>query len=146
MKIKLATVLGSAALVAAMATTSLAAQASEAKKAQGKPFLIQGQLPHLTMMVKIFWDDEDVLLTKKQKEQLMKIRIETMSGAKALAKQINPLEASIVKRSNEGASTASLKADVEKLAALRAEATIIHLDCIYKTRKALTKEQLEIIE
>jgi hypothetical protein len=146
MKTKLTTLLGSVALIATMATSTLSASAPQAKKAQGKPFLIQGELPHLTMMVKVFWDDEDVALTSKQKEKLMKIRLETIGGAKALAKEINPLESSIVKRSNEGASPESLKADVTELANLRAKATMIHLQCIYNTRAILSKEQLEIIE
>jgi hypothetical protein len=144
MKTKLVSLLGSVALITTMATATLSA--NQGKQAPAKPFLIQGQLPHLTMMVKIFWDDEDVLLTKAQKEKLMKIRIETISGAKALGKEINPLEASIVKRSNEGVDPKSLASDVTKLAELRAKATMIHLQCIYKTRAILTKEQLEIIE
>ena len=146
MKTKLTTLLGSVVLIATMATTSVSASGPQAKKVQGKPFLIQGQLPHLTMLVKVFWDDEDVALTSKQKEKLMKIRLQTMGGAKALAKEINPLEASIVKRSNAGVSPQSLKEDVIKLAELRAKATIIHLECIYNTRAILTKEQLEIVE
>ena len=143
MKTKLTTLLGSVVLIATMATSTLSAGQG---KGQGKPFLIQGKLPHLTMMVKILWDDEDVLLTSKQKEKLMKIRLETMGGAKALAKEINPLEARIVRESNEGASPESLASDVTKLAELRAKATMIHLQCIYKTRAVLSKEQLEIVE
>jgi hypothetical protein len=144
MKTKLTALLGTLIFVSSIGSTSLLAQGQ--KKVQAKPFLIQGKLPHLTMMVKVFWDDEDVAFTESQKEKLLLIRQETMSGAKALGKQINPLEASIVKRTLAGEKPESLKADVEKLASLRAKATIIHIECIYKTRAVLTQDQHDIIE
>ena len=144
MKTKLTALLTSVVLISTFTTTSLSA--SPQKKTQGKPFLIQGELPHLTMMVKILWEDEDLALSAAQKKELLKIRKETMGGAKALAKQINPLEAQIVKKSFSGAKPASLKADVTKLANLRAKATMIHLECIYKTRGILSKDQLDILE
>ena len=140
----LLTILTAVTLLTGFSASTLSAQTP--KKAKGKPFLIQGKLPHLTMMVKILWDDEDLALTDTQKEKLLLVRKDTMRGAKGLAKQIHPLEASIVKASFDGATPESLKADVEKLAALRAEATIIHLQCIYNTRAILSKEQLYILE
>ena len=115
-------------------------------KKQGKPFLIQGKLPHLTGMVHILWDDEDLALTEHQKKKLLVIKKETMSKAKSLARIINALEAKIVKASNDGADPKTLKDSVSRLASLRAEATMVHLNCIYKTRHVLTKEQLEIVE
>jgi len=141
---KLLTMLTAITLITGFSASTLSASAP--KQAKGKPFLIQGKLPHLTMMVKVLWDDEDLALTKEQKTKLLQIRKDTMSGAKGLAKQINPLEAKIVKKSFEGATPASLQADVEKLANLRAKATMIHLECIYNTRAVLTKEQLYILE
>lgn len=144
MKTKLVTLLSSVVFISTVTTTTLTANTP--KQAQTKPFLIQGQLPHLTMMVKVLWDDEDLALTKAQKIKLMQIRENTMGGAKSLAKLINPLEAKIVKQSFAGVSPDSLKDDVERLATLRAKATIIHLKCIYNTRALLTKEQLEILE
>jgi hypothetical protein len=144
MQKKFFTLLMSLSLVLGLSAPTLNAQGQ--KKAQSKPFLIQGKLPHLSRMVKVLWDDKDVALTDAQKEKLLKIRKETKTRAKALAKQINPLEAKIVKKSNEGATPESLKADVEKLASLRAKATMIHLHCIYNTRAVLSQDQLDIIE
>ena len=38
-------------------------------KPKGKPFLILGQLPHLTGLVKLMWDDEDLALTPEQQKK-----------------------------------------------------------------------------
>ena len=119
---------------------------SGAQQAQAKPFLIQGKLPHLSMMVKVLWDDEDLALTQEQKSKLLVIRQETMSGAKALGAQIRPLETEIVQASLDGTKPEALKEKVAHLASLRARATMIHLDCIYNTRAVLTKEQLYVLE
>jgi len=142
MKNRILTLLGTAVLVSSLGLTSL--NASSAKP--GKPFLIQGQLPHLTGMVKILWDDEDLALTADQQKKLIVVRKSTMSRAKALGKQVNALESKIVLASEKGATPESLKADVNRLASLRAQATIVHLECIYNTREILTTEQLYILE
>jgi len=142
MKNKILTLLGTAALVSSLGLTSL--NASSAKP--GKPFLIQGKLPHLTGMVKILWDDEDLALTADQQKKLMKVRKSTMTRAKALGKQVNALESKIVEASEKGATPESLKAEVSKLASLRAQATMVHLECIFNTRKILSAEQLYVLE
>ena len=119
-------------------------QKKGAKK--GKPFLINGQLPHLTGTVKILWDDEDLALSADQKKKLLVVRKNTMSGIKTLKQEIFPLEQEIVKASLSGASSSSLETKVNKLASLRAKATMIHLKCIYETKQILNKAQLEIVE
>jgi len=124
----------------------LLAMTLTASSLQAKPFLITDGLPHLTGFVHILWDDEDLALTPKQKGALTLIKKRTMSGAKALGKKIYALEAQVIKGSEEGATTASLKSKVDEIASLRAQATIIHLDCIYDTRKILSAEQLEVLE
>jgi len=141
MKTTLLSLLTLTLLSSTIITTNL-----NAEQKQSKPFLIQGQLPHLTGMIKILWDDEDLALNDAQKSKLLKIRKNTMTNTKALSKQINELEAEIVKASNEGSEPKLLKEKVHTLALLRAEATMVHLNCIYDTRKILTKEQLSILE
>ena len=141
-KTPLSILLGSLLLLGSTATLS----ANSTKKAQSKPFLIQGKLPHLTMMVKMMWEDKDLALTPAQKQKLLKIRRDTISGAQKLNQEIMALEDKIVKASNDGVNPESLKKDVFKLADLRAEATMLHLNCIYKTRKILTQDQLDILE
>jgi len=141
-KTPLTLMLGSLLLFSSVAPVTLSANNAQ----KSKPFLIQGKLPHLTMMVKMMWDDADLALTKAQKQKLLKIRKETISGAQKLNKEIMALESKIVQASNQGANPASLKKDVFKLANLRAQATMLHLKCIYNTRKVLTQDQLDILE
>jgi hypothetical protein len=142
MKKKILTLLTITALVVTMGVSTL--NAAQGKKS--KPFLIQERLPHLTGTVKIIWDDKDLALTNEQKKKLMVVRKDTMMGAKSLNKKIIALENEIVKASQDGALPESLKNKVSALAALRAEATMVHLACIYNTRKILTKQQLSIVE
>jgi hypothetical protein len=141
---KFTALMGAFLLTSSVGITTLSAKTPQ--KNQSKPFLIQGKLPHLSMMIKTLWDDADLALTPEQKEKLLQIRKETVSGAKSLAKQINPLEKKIVQASTNGATPASLKADVEKLASLRAHATMLHLECIFNTKAILSQDQLDIIE
>ena len=136
MKIKLLTLLS--ILILSIGSTSLLAKQ--------KPFLIHGQLPHLSGTIMQLWDDEDLALTRKQKIKLKQIRVRTVGGLGTIKGEVFPLEAEIVKASANGASPDSLEEDVEKLAELRAEATMLHLKCIYDTKKVLSKEQLQIIE
>lgn len=142
MKKTLLTLLAATMLIIGTTTTLSANQGTKSSK----PFLIQGKLPHLTMMVKILWDDDDLALTKEQKTQLLKIRKHTMGTAKALNLQIVKLENEVVKRSTQGIKPDSLKALVQDIAKLRTEATMIHLECIYNTRAILSEDQLYILE
>ena len=128
--------------LAMLSTTILTTNLS----ANQKPFLIQGKLPHLTGMVKVLWDDEELALSTKQKAKLLEVRKYTMKNAKALGKQIHKLEAEIVDKSNDNVEPKLLQDKVSKLASLRAEATLVHLKCIYDTRDILTEDQLYILE
>ena len=115
-------------------------------KNQTKPFLIQGKLPHLTMLVKILWDDEDLALTPKQQEELILIRQHTMASVNTLKVKIIKLEAQVVKASADGKKPTDMKKMVNEIAALRAKATMTHLECIYNTRAVLSADQLSIVE
>jgi len=136
LKIKHLTILS--LLVLTLGSTSLTAKQ--------KPFLIQGKMPHLTMTVNQNWDDKNFGLTTEQKTKLKSIRQKTMGAIASLKGEIFPLEDSIVKASENGATPESLEEDVEKLAELRAEATMAHLKCIYDTKNVLTKKQLQLIK
>ena len=125
-------------LVLALGSTSL--------YAQQKPFLIHGQLPHLTKTIMVLWDDEDLALTPEQKTKLKHIRQRTIGGLATIKGEVFPLEKEIVSASNNGVNPDTLEDSLEKLAELRAEATMLHLRCLYDTRKTLTQKQLEIVE
>ena len=142
MKTKFIALCTAFALTMSLGAVNLNAQTPKS----AKPFLIQGKLPHLTGMVKILWDDEDLALSEAQKEKLIVVRKNTMKQAKALGQKVNKLEASIVKASLNGVKPEDLKEDMYKLAKLRADASMVHLVCIYETRNILSKDQLEILE
>ena len=112
------------------------------KKKMNSPFLIKHGLPHMTKMVKQYMNDPAFNLTADQKVKLMTIAQETMGAVKRIKPEVMQLKKQIVKATTAGATAASLKAKVEKLAALEAEATMVHLNCIEKTKAVLTKDQL----
>jgi hypothetical protein len=137
-------ILMSSFLLLTTASTALNAKPQQIKKT--KPFLIQGKLPHLTMMIKQMWNDEDLALTKEQKTKLLEVRKETVSKLQKLKPQVAQLEAKIVQAVQDGEEPQNLQTDVKKLAQLKAKATMTHLQCIYKTRQILTKDQRDILE
>jgi len=114
--------------------------------AKQKAFLIHGKLPHLTGTIMQLWDDEDLALSQDQKAKLIKVRMRTVGGLGTIKGEVFPLEDEIVQASQDGTNPDELEDSVEKLAELRAEATMIHLRCIYDTKKILSKEQLQLVE
>ena len=113
-----------------------------AKKKMDSPFLIKHGLPHLTKMIMPYLNDPAFNLTTTQKEQLARVRKETIGVIKQIKPEIMQLKKEIISASNSGTSTDSLKSKVEKLADLEAKATMVHLKCIEKTKNILTKDQL----
>ena len=113
--------------------------------AKQAPFLITGKLPHLTGLVKLFWDDEDLKLTVKQQERLLKVRQRTMSQIGTIKKLITPLESTIVKKVMSGETPQSVSSLLEKVSALKIKASIVHFQCIYDTKKILTEDQLDLL-
>lgn len=138
MNTKTLTLLGTILLALSIMSTSLSAKQ--------KPFLIHGQLPHLTKNVMQLWDDEDLALTPQQQKKLKKIRMRTVGGLATIKGEVFPLEAEIVQASAKGIDPETMEDELEKLAELRAEATMLHLRCIYDTRAVLSKKQLLLIE
>ena len=138
MKINFLTLLSSIILMLSITTSNLSAKQ--------KPFLIHGKLPHLTGTIMQLWDDEDLALTSEQKKKLKHIRIRTVGGLSTIKGEVFPLENEIVQASKDGTNPEELEDSVEKLAELRAEATMLHLRCIYDTKNILSKEQFELVK
>ncbi len=115
------------------------------KKKQDSPFLILGKMPHLTKMVKKNWDSPILGLSDEQKEKLVGVRKATMINVTKLKKEIFPLEKEVAKATMAGDKPESLKAKVEKISKLKAEATMVHIKCIYDTKKILDAKQLEYL-
>jgi len=105
------------------------------------PFLIVGKLPHATGILMRNWDNPILRLSEAQKEKLLIVRKETMAGVGALKKKIGPLQKQIVEETKAGKSPTELKTMVTTLAGLKAEATMVHLKCVYDTNNVLHKEQ-----
>jgi hypothetical protein len=112
------------------------------KKKMNSPFLIKYGLPHLTKSVMQNWKNPAFALTAEQKEKLAALRKETMGSVIKLKPEVMALKKEIVQASTSGAKTADLKEKVDQLASLEAKATMVHLNCIEKTKEILTKDQL----
>lgn len=109
------------------------------------PFLITGQLPHLTKLLMKQWDNPALNLSEEQKTKLLVIRTETISGVRALGPQVSTLQKQVTDGIANGKTPAELQPTVTQLADLKAEATMLHLNCIYKTSAILDKQQLQIL-
>ncbi len=110
------------------------------------PFLVTGKMPHFTKMVKKHWDSSELNLTKDQKSTLLEIREKTVKSIKELKPKINSIEDEIVKNTLLGATPDTLDQKVKELSKLKAKATMVHIECIYDSKKVLTKEQLEFLQ
>lgn len=143
--IKNRTLLISLVLVTLFLTAvSCMAQDKEQQK-KNAPFLITGKMPHLTKLLMQQWDNSTLHLTEEQKNKLLVVRKETISGAQKLGKEITPLENQVAEGSRSGKTPAELQVLVQSIAKLKAEATMVHLHCIYNTRAILDKEQLHFL-
>lgn len=109
------------------------------------PFLITSGLPHLTKLLIQQWDNPELQLSEEQKAQLLVVRKETMTGVKGLAPQIPPLQKQITEGVFAGESPEELSSAVQALSQLKTEATMIHLKCIYDTKKILSQQQLDLL-
>ena len=119
--------------------------ASKGKQKNSTPFLITGKMPHLTKILMQHWDNAELNLSDDQKIKLLVIRKETIGNAQKLGKEISPLENQVAAGSLSGKTPEELKEFVQKVAGLRAEATMVHLQCIYNTSNILNEKQLALL-
>ncbi len=109
------------------------------------PFLILDMMPHLTGTIKSNWDNAELNLGEEQKAQLLKIREETIKAVTQLKKKIAPLEQEVADGILADKTPQELSTLVDEIAGLKAEATKVHLKCIYETKKVLTSEQYALV-
>ncbi len=112
---------------------------------KSSPFLITGKMPHLTKMVKKNWNNPSLGLTEVQKEKLIQVRKTTMISVTKLKKKILPLEKEIAKKTLAGEIPKVLKVKVDKLATLKAKATMAHITCVHDTKNILDDKQLALL-
>ena len=120
---------------------------SPSKNARQKssPFLITRHLPHLTRTIKLHWDNPILNLSRSQKEQLLVIRKKTLSGIQSLKPQITVFENQVAEGIFMGKSPEELQKTVQTIAKLKADATMLHLECIYDTNDILSVQQLKFL-
>ncbi len=109
------------------------------------PFLILDMMPHLTGTIKSNWDNAELNLNDEQKVQLLKIREETIKAVTELKKKIGPLEQEVADKILADSTPGELTGLVDEIAGYKAQATKIHLKCIYETKKVLTPEQYKVV-
>ncbi len=139
-----------AIIVLIFSTTNLMAQGdnSSAEKGGSKkspPFLITGKMPHLTKLLMNEWDNPKLNLSTEQKEKLLVVRKETIAGVQTLTKKISPLEEQVAEGIFAKQTPEELSSLVQTIAKLKAEATMVHLLCIYNTSEILDTQQLEFL-
>ena len=119
--------------------------ASLAQAAQKPPFLILSGIPHYTGIIQMNWDNKELALTKEQKVKLLKIRKETMQGIISMKKKIAPLEAKVIGKIEFDSELKEFDKILIQISKYKAEATKVHLKCVYDTKKVLTEKQLDIL-
>ena len=87
----------------------------------------------------------DLHLTDEQKSKLLVVRKETIGGAQKLGREISPMENQVAQASLSGKTPDEQQAMIQSIAKLKAEATMIHLRCIYNTSAILDAKQLELL-
>lgn len=137
-------------IILPLSSTILMAQGNNSSVAEGQqnkqsPFLITGELPHLTKLLMQQWDNPALQLTEEQKPQLLVVRKETMAGVKNLTPQIASLQKQVTEGIFIGKTPDELQSTVQAISKLKAEATMIHLKCIFDTSRILNQQQLDIL-
>jgi len=109
------------------------------------PFLITGKLPHLTRLLMQQWENPELNLQDTQKSKLLVIRKETISGVRRIGAELAPLEQQVAEGIFAGKTPEDLSSVVNKIAEMKTEATMLHLQCISKTSAILDKQQLALL-
>lgn len=128
--------------------TNLMAQSgkSAAGKKPQKPFLITSTLPHLAVRMMNHLDDPVLHLTEEQKGKLIAVRKEVIATVQKIAKEVFPLEKEVADGIFAGKTPDELRLLVQKIAGLKAEATMVQLQCIYDFSKILDQQQLDFLK
>jgi hypothetical protein len=133
-------------MTVSLLTVDLMAQGNgKGKQNSNSPFLITGKMPHLTKLLMKQWDNPELHLSDEQKNKLLVVRKETIGNAQRLGKEITPLEKQVAEAILSGEEADSLQSIVQTIAKLKAEATMVHLRCIYNTQKILNQQQLDFL-
>ena len=111
---------------------------------RGSPLLVK--LPSPMRMLMRLENDPKMALTAEQKTKLEAQRNEMMPKMIKLKEEIRTLSKEIRQACKNNVSAADQKASVEKLAVLKAQATMLKLTCIDGVKKILNKKQKVYIQ
>jgi hypothetical protein len=114
--------------------------------ARGSIFLVSRGLPNYSYILKRFWDSKELNLKREQKRKLFKLREDIILKFKKLRRKISKLDRVIKVATKAGKTPEEIFPLIDELAKLKAQATKIKIESIYKTKEILTPEQLEFIE
>jgi hypothetical protein len=117
---------------------------STAAKKPQKSFLIT-TLPHPAVRLMSHLDDPALHLSEKQKSELLTFRKEVIATVQNIGKKVFPLEKQVAKEIFSGKTPDELSGLVQKIAGLKAEATMVQLRCLYSFRSALDQQQLDVL-
>jgi hypothetical protein len=113
---------------------------------KASPFLINNDnLPHMTKLIMQNWDKATLGLTPEQKEKLLKVRKETMSGIAKIKQKLQMLELDVADAMIDREDPKSVEKQLEEIAQLKLQATKIHLKCIADTTSILSEEQVAVL-
>ena len=114
---------------------------------KNSPFLMnQDELPHLTKMLIEHWNKAKLGLTSEQKKKLLVVRTETLRDIKRIKKLLKVLEAEVIEMTvDEDISLKEIAPKIERISLLKAEATMIHIECLKDSVSILNDEQLELL-
>lgn len=114
------------------------------KKGHGSALLMR--LPSPMKMLMKMENDPKLALTAEQKTKLEAQRTEMMPKMMKLKEEIKAVSKEIKEACKKNVPVADQKANVEKLAKLKTEATLLKLTCINGVKAILSKEQLEYMK
>jgi hypothetical protein len=114
------------------------------KKGHGSAYLIP--LPSPMRMLMKYEDDPKLALSAEQKTKLEAIRNDVMPKMMKLKGEIAAQTKALKTSCRAGTKPTSLKADVEKIAQLKIEATMVKLSCIERTKEVLDDKQETFIK
>ncbi len=138
-------------MIFSLSTANLMAQGNNSPDGNGQqktnpPFLITNNLPHFAKLLIQHWDNPALHLSEEQKAKLLVVRKETMAGAQKLGQEIASIERQVTEGIFDGKTPDELHALVQTIAGLKAEATMIHLRCIFDTIRILDQQQLDVLK
>ncbi|MCF6254213.1 MAG: hypothetical protein L3J38_05635 [Thiomicrorhabdus sp.] len=134
-----------ALLSVSLIPVSVMAQSVKVNKVNPPPFLITQNLPHLVKELKKHWDNPLLGLSQQQKSELLVIRKETIQAVNTLSAKIAPLEKQVSEGIFSHKTPEMLQSLVKQISELKMKATMVHLNCIFKTKQALSAQQFQFL-